>query len=60
MIKLLKTEAHGTIPECLQPKILACPAWASAPLQERRGRSPELVSGGITLSSRAFGPALAG
>jgi len=27
---------------------------------ERRGRSPECISGGITHSPRAFGPQLAG
>src|SRR3954471_21105703 len=33
---------------CVQPiQMFACPAWASAPVRERRGRSPEAISGGI-------------
>ena len=59
MTKLL-AQRHPTNSGACSPKIHACPAWASAPLRERRGRSPELVSGGITLSSRAFRPKLAG
>src|SRR4029079_4847442 len=42
------TEAHGKIPGCVKPiPMFACPAWASASSRKRRGRSPELVSGGI-------------
>jgi len=41
MIKTPHTEAHGTIPGCVQPiQMFACPAWASAPWKEAAGTQP--------------------